>query len=32
MATEAQKLVAGKQSAEECCAAIKAQLDDMHDV
>jgi multiple sugar transport system substrate-binding protein len=32
MATEAQKLVAGKQSAEECCKNIKRQLDDMHDV
>lgn len=32
MATEAQKLVAGKQSAEETCAKIKAQLDDLHDV
>ncbi len=32
MATEAQKLVAGKQTAEECCGNIKKQLDDLHDV
>jgi multiple sugar transport system substrate-binding protein len=32
MATEAQKLVAGQISAEECCTAIKEQLDDLHDL
>jgi len=32
MATEAQKLVAGQVSAEECCTAIKEQLDDLHDL
>jgi multiple sugar transport system substrate-binding protein len=32
MATEAQKLAAGQITAEECCANIKQQLDDLHDL
>ena len=32
IATETQKCLAGKQSAEEACKAIQKQVDDLHDL